>query len=214
MKPWLVHVMRATSAALPVLATAVLLAMNSAGAYTFDAGAGITPRLTATGQRGTPIPGPGYATAPKSTPAPKGTAIDLATATATATETPTAEPTDWIRTTVYVMTSAASVVAGQSITITPQLVITGTCGFPIMDITLNQDPPLFAYSDPMDKVVRGGAASWRLTAFAAGTTTFTADYFGETYCDGVWQWNYASGQSEPLKVTGDIIGLPAIGKGP
>jgi hypothetical protein len=94
------------------------------------------------------------------------------------------------------------------------LVITGTCGFPIYDITLNQDPPLFAYSDPMDKVVRGGSASWRLTAFAAGTTTFTADYYGETYCDGVWQWHYARGQSEPLTVTGSIWGLPYTAKEP
>ena len=34
MKPWLVHVLRTTGAALPVLAAAVLLAMNSAGAFT------------------------------------------------------------------------------------------------------------------------------------------------------------------------------------
>ncbi len=115
---------------------------------------------------------------------------------------------------MYVTAGTAGVVVGQSITITPQLTVTGTCSFPIYDVTLNQEPPLFAYSDPMDKVVRGGTASWRLTAFAAGATTFTAVFYGETYCDGVWQWNYASGQSQPVTVTGDIFGLPAIGAKP
>ena len=199
MKPWLVHVLRMTGAALPVLAAALLLAMNSAGTY--------TPAPLST-----PVPqGP---TIGQTTVTPSPTATPTTTPTTTPTATPTAEPTEWIRTTVYVTASTVSVVAGQSITVTPQLVVTGTCGFPIMDITLNQNPPLFAYSDPMDNVVRGGAATWRLTAFAAGITTFTAVYFGETYCNGVWSWNYASGNSEPITVTGSIWGLPFAAKEP
>ena len=211
MATWLVHVVRTAGAVvLPLLATAVLLAVNHAGAFNSGAAAGINQRLPAATRAATPIPGAAHARAPMS--APEATPED--TPTATPTVTPIVEPTDRIRTTVYVTPSIASVAAGQSITITPQLVMTGTCSFPIMDVTLNQDPPLFAYSDPMDKVVRGGAASWRLTAFAAGTTTFTAVYFGETYCDGVWQWNYASGASEPITVTGNILGLPFAAKEP
>ena len=223
MEPRFVHILRTIGVAVPVLVAAVLVTMNSAGAVTTGAAANY---------------GSAPPSAPMSTPSPKGPAASLTTPTttasatptatithtptatptttptATATATPTAEPTDWIDTTVYVTASKTSVVAGQSITVTPQLVITGTCGFPIYDITLNQDPLLFAYSDPMDKVVRGGSANWRLTAFAAGTTTFSAVFYGETYCDGVWQWNYATGSSEPITVTGSIWGLPVVAKEP
>lgn len=223
MEPRLIHILRAIGVGVPVLVAAVLVTMNSAGAVTTGAAANY---------------GSAPPSAPMPTPAPKGPAVSLTTPTttasatptatitqtptetptttptATATATPTSEPTDWIDTTVYVTASTTSVVAGQSITVTPELVTRGTCGFPIYDITLNQDPLLFAYSDPMDKVVRGGSASWRLTAFAAGTTTFTAVYYGETYCNGVWQWNYATGQSGPVTVNGKIFGLPGIRSGP
>lgn len=56
------------------------------------------------------------------------------------------------------------------------------------------------------------AAAALLAMNSAGA--ITADYYGETYCDGVWQWHYAHGQSQPLTVTGNILGLPYAVKEP
>lgn len=126
------------------------------------------------------------------------------------TPTPTPEP-QWIRTAVFVTPSLASLLPGESITVTAQMIMTGTCGFPIYDVTLRQSESLFTYVDPPESVIGPpgpNPAIWRLTAMRPGATFFSVAFFGETYCDGVWQWNYASGESPPVTVTGSLVSLP------
>lgn len=153
----------------------------------------------------------------KSTPFPATAPAETPTETAAPTSTPTAEPTDWISTHAYVTPSVASALIGQVISVTAERVITGTCDYPLYDVTLRQSEPLFAFIDPPTDVIdRPGSdrAVWKLAAFHSGVTTFTVAFYGETHCNGVWQWSYVWGQSQPVTVTGAIWGLPWVGKEP
>ncbi len=128
---------------------------------------------------------------------------------------PTAAPTDWFSATTLLTTSTANATVGDALTVTAQLVTTGTCGFTLYDVTLIQDPPLFTHVDPPGNVIGPpgkNPAGWRLTAAQSGVTTFTVSFYGETYCDGAWQW--ATVRSAPLMmtVTGFRINFPWVSR--
>jgi probable HAF family extracellular repeat protein len=132
---------------------------------------------------------------------------------ATPVETPDPQPTDWVRTTAYVTPSVTTLRAGESLTVTAEMVMTGTCDYPIYDVTLRASDALFAYIDPPTEVIGPpgpNPAVWKLRALQTGVTTFTVAFYGETYCDGVWQWHYTWGQSPAVTVISSSLSLPAI----
>ena len=129
--------------------------------------------------------------------------------------TSTVEPDDWFSATAVLTTSAAALAVRDALTVTAQLVTTGTCGFAIYDVTLTQVEPLFTHVDPADNVIGPpgeNPAIWRLAASRSGVTTFTVSFYGETYCDGVWSWT--SVRSDPLEVTVAPVrvGLPFVSR--
>ena len=150
------------------------------------------------------------------TPSPLGGTIPAITATPT--ETPIPEPTDWIRTAAHVTPSVTTMRAGESITVTAEMAVTGTCDYPIYDVTLRSADPLFAFIDPPSSVIGppgSNPAVWKLRALQTGVTTFTVAFYGETNCGGFWQWHYTWGQSPAVTVTAGIsssVNLPALYK--
>jgi hypothetical protein len=126
-------------------------------------------------------------------------------------QTSTVEPTEWFSATALLTGSAGSVIVGDPVTVTAQLVTTGTCGFALFAATLKQSDPLFTYVDPAANVVGPpgpNPAVWRLAARQTGVTTFTVDFDGETHCNGAWIWKTIRGQSQPITVTGAAHFLP------
>ncbi len=138
--------------------------------------------------------------------------------TATPTATPIPEPTDWIRTTAYVTPNVTTVRAGESIAVSAELAVTGTCDYPIYDVTLRAAQPLFAFTDPPANVIGPPGpdpAVWKLQAIQTGVTTFTVAFYGETNCGGFWQWHYTWGESPAVTVTmenSSSVNLPALYK--
>ncbi|MFN8469555.1 MAG: hypothetical protein U0X20_28630 [Caldilineaceae bacterium] len=138
--------------------------------------------------------------------------------TATPTETPIPEPTDWIRTTANVTPSATTMRVGESITVSAEMAVTGTCDYPIYDVTLRSADPLFAFTDPPSNVIGPpgpNPAVWKVQALQTGATTFTVAFYGETNCGGFWQWHYTWGESPAVTVTTGIsssANLPALYK--
>jgi probable HAF family extracellular repeat protein len=138
--------------------------------------------------------------------------------TATPTETPIPEATDWIQTTAYVTPNVTTVRVGESITVSAAMAVTGTCDYPIYDVTLRSATPLFAFIDPPSSVIGppgSNPAVWKLEALQTGVTTFTAAFYGETNCGGFWQWHYTWGESPAVTVTAGIsssLNLPALYK--
>lgn len=113
--------------------------------------------------------------------------------------------------------STDSVTMGDAFTVTAGLVTTGTCRFALYDVTLRQSDPLFAYVDPPGSVIGPpgeNPAIWRLGAAKTGVTTFTVEFYGETNCDGVWQWTTVRSGSQPVPVTPapTRIVLPFVGR--
>ena len=138
--------------------------------------------------------------------------------TATPTETPIPEPTDWIRTTAFVTPSVTTVRVGESITVSAEMAVTGTCDYPIYDVTLKSADPLFLFTDPPSNVIGPpgpNPAVWKVQARQSGVTTFTVAFYGETNCGGFWQWHYTWGESPAVTVTTGIsssVNLPALYK--
>ncbi len=138
--------------------------------------------------------------------------------TATPTETPIPEPTDRIRAAAYVTPSVTTMRVGESITVSAEMAVTGTCDYPIYDVTLRSAEPLFAYTDPPSNVIGPpgpNPAVWKVQALQTGVTTFTVAFYGETNCGGFWQWHYTWGESRAVTVTAVIsssINLPALYK--
>lgn len=129
--------------------------------------------------------------------------------------TPTAVPTQWFSGTARLTTTAAAVALGDELTVTAQLVTSGTCGFALYDVTLRQANSLFTHVAPPSNVIGPpgvNPAVWRLAAIRSGVTTFTVDFYGETNCDGVWNWTTVRGASQPVTVTGMALHLPFVNR--
>ena len=150
------------------------------------------------------------------TPSPLGGTIPAITATPT--ETPIPEPTDWIRTAAYVTPSVTTMRVGESITVSAEMAVTGTCDYPLYDVTLRSADPLFAFTDPPSNVIGppgSNPAVWKVQALQTGVTTFTVAFYGETNCGDFWQWHYTWGESPAVTVTAGIsssVNLPALYK--
>jgi len=138
-------------------------------------------------------------------PAPAGAAPQI---TVAASSTFTA--------TLSLTADRATVLLGSTLTLTADLVTSG-CSYPIMDLTVKEDParpPLFAHIDPPGDIIGPGISFpsvWTFRAERAGTTRFLAQTFGETDCNG-WQWHYENAVS-PSIVVYDLpihVWLPTI----
>lgn len=154
---------------------------------------------------------PPPAAAPSLSLAPAPAAIAVATSIAA----PAAEPTEWFSATAMLTSSAAVVTVGDALTVTAQLVTTGTCGFALYDVTLGQAKPLLAHVEPPGSVIGPpgpNPAAWRLAAWQSGVTTFTVDFYGETNCNDAWQWTTVRAESQPVTVTGFFFAMPFVSR--
>jgi len=127
----------------------------------------------------------------------------------------TAAPNEWFSATASLTVDIVSPVVGDAVTVTAQLATTGTCGFALYDVTLEQDPTLFTYVDPSGNVIGPpgeNPAIWRLAAAQSGITTFTVSFYGETNCDGSWQWTTVRSEPLAVTVTGARINLPLVSR--
>jgi probable HAF family extracellular repeat protein len=115
---------------------------------------------------------------------------------------------------VSVTPSAVSLVAGEMLTITAKLTVTGTCNpGSRYYVELSHSPPVFTdidFSSFITGPPDGYSATWRLIAHSVGSTTFTVRFsVTESFpCDGALQFVGFSGQSPPITVTGSYLRLP------
>lgn len=139
-------------------------------------------------------------------------------ATDTLTMMPNATPEPEFSATLSLTPARPSVLVGSTLTLTADLVTAG-CGYPIMELTVREDPaaaPLFAHIDPPDDIIDNGVLFpnvWTFRAERPGTARFLAQTFGETYCDS-WQWHYENATS-PLIEVYDLpvqVWLPSVSK--
>lgn len=133
----------------------------------------------------------------------------------TLTATTKVKPTDWFSATAVVTNSAPAAIVGELLTVTARLITTGTCGLSLYDVTLRQSESLFTHLDPADNVIGPPGANpavWQLRAQQTGVTTFSVEFYGETYCDGVWAWTSIRRAAQPISVTGTVQFLPYLGR--
>ena len=122
---------------------------------------------------------------------------------------------DTFSATALLTAGAGSVAVGDSITVTAQLVKTGTCRFAIYDVTLRGVGSQFRFVDPPGSVIGPpgeNPAAWRLAAVQSGAVTFTVSFYGETYCDGVWQWTLVESEPQRVAVTPALVALPYVSR--
>ena len=130
-------------------------------------------------------------------------------------EAPTIIPPQIFTATVSVMPSATIVELGETLEVTVSVQTSQGCSFPIYEMTLSQDVPLFDYVSPPTPQVGPPVSNpftYTLTAVSTGTVTFGALLYGERYCGDFWVWTYLSGGSRPVAVTLEkhSIHLPLI----
>jgi hypothetical protein len=105
--------------------------------------------------------------------------------------------------TVHVVPSTTTLRVGESLSVSVAIRVSEGCRFPIYELTLFQDEPLFAYTVPSTATVGPPVSNpftYTLTAVAPGTTTLGARAYGERYCDDFWVWRYLHGVSVPVTV--------------
>jgi hypothetical protein len=102
-----------------------------------------------------------------------------------------------------VIPSATILELGETLDVTVSVKPSEGCSFPIYEMTLGQDVPLFDYVSPPTPQVGPPVSNpftYTLTAVSTGTVTFDALLYGERYCGDFWQWTYLSGESIPVAV--------------
>jgi hypothetical protein len=119
--------------------------------------------------------------------------------------------------TVVVSPSATELRVHQVLQVTVSITTSPGCSFPIFELTLNQDVPIFEYTSPPTATVGppvGNPFTYTLTAVSTGTVTFGALAYGERYCNDFFAWHYLSGRSMPVTVLAweHQIHLPLIWK--
>jgi probable HAF family extracellular repeat protein len=122
---------------------------------------------------------------------------------------------DTLEATAYVTPSVTTVRAGEMFTVQAELVLTGSCQYPIYSVSLLQSDPLLAYIDPRSEVIGPpgpNPAAWKLQAVQTGVTTLTASFYGEVNCGGGWQWTYVNSQVVAVTVISSSVNLPLVGK--
>ncbi|HEU5015010.1 MAG TPA: hypothetical protein VFT66_20985 [Roseiflexaceae bacterium] len=118
---------------------------------------------------------------------------------------------------VIITPSATRVMVGDLVTATVTLISTDDeCGFFAYDLTLSQtntDSPVLAYVSPQKVGPPVSSTTiFTLTAVHSGTTTLQASVFGETQCNGGWQWTSKNGESVPIVAVEPVhIFLPIVG---
>jgi hypothetical protein len=118
-------------------------------------------------------------------------------------EAPTLIPPQVFTATVSVMPSAAILELGETLDVAVSVKTSEGCSFPIYEMTLSQDVPLFDYVSPSTPLVGPPVSNpftYTLTAVSTGTVTFGALLYGERYCGDFWVWTYLGGQSRPVVV--------------
>jgi hypothetical protein len=118
-------------------------------------------------------------------------------------EPPTMTPPQVFTATVSVMPSATIVELGETLDVIVSVKTSQGCSFPIYEMTLSQDVPLFDYVSPPTPQVGPPVSNpftYTLSAVSTGTVTFGALLYGERYCGDFWVWTYLSGGSGPVAV--------------
>jgi hypothetical protein len=120
-------------------------------------------------------------------------------------QAPTARLTqpDPFSATVVVSPSATELRVHQVLQVTVSITTSPGCSFPIFDLTLNQDVPIFEYTSPLTATVGPPVSNpftYTLTAVSTGTVIFGALAYGERYCNDFFAWHYLSGGSMPVTV--------------
>ena len=120
----------------------------------------------------------------------------------TLASTPTFTPAPSFSATVEVLPGKTHLYVNESLQVRVSVIPSEGCQFPIYELTLGQDVPLFEYISPPTTTVRapGNPFTYTLLAVYTGTVTFDALAYGERYCGDYWQWQYLRGQSEPISV--------------
>ncbi len=111
--------------------------------------------------------------------------------------------TDPFSATVVVSPSATELRVHQVLQVTVSITTSPGCSFPIFELTLNQDVPIFEYTSPPTATVGppvGNPFTYTLTAVSTGTVTFSALAYGERYCNDFFVWHYLGGGSMPVTV--------------
>jgi hypothetical protein len=118
-------------------------------------------------------------------------------------EAPTTIPPPIFTATVSVMPSATILELGQTLDVAVSVKTSEGCSFPIYEMTLSQDVPLFDHVSPPTPQVGPPVSNpftYTLTAVSTGTVTFDALLYGERYCGDFWVWTYLGGESRPVTV--------------
>jgi hypothetical protein len=119
--------------------------------------------------------------------------------------------------TVAVIPSATALKLSETLVVTVSVKPSEGCMFPIYELTLGQDEPIFEYVSPPTATVGPPVSNpftYTLTAVSTGTVTIDALVYGERNCGDYWQWMYLSGESEPVRVWQEAqrLYLPVIFK--
>jgi hypothetical protein len=97
---------------------------------------------------------------------------------------------------------------GDMLTVTADLSISAGCQYPIFELLLRQtdgETPVFAHVEPPTHIITGPIqlpSAWTFRATQPGAATFSAQTFGERYCNDFWNWQYVYGASETIHVIG------------
>ena len=122
----------------------------------------------------------------------------------TADLTPT--PTPYLSATLRLSPSRTIVAAGQTVRLTTDLTVVGSCGYGVMELTVIEDSdgqPVFAHVDPPVDTIGSGVSFpslWTFRALRPGVAEFAAQTFGEGNCDGAWFWHYEGARTGAVQV--------------